>query len=108
MQFLADFLNQFLDIIYNSLSWVFDALIQVVPFILLLVLEGFFTVIGAFISAIDVGNLAVNAAATWGLLPQGIAYLVSISGIPTGLSMLSLAWLIRFTLNIIPAAFTRI
>lgn len=108
MQGILDFLNSFLDILYNSFSWALNALLKVIPFTLLLILEGFFSVISLFISTLDIGNLAVAASASWGFLPASVAYLISMSGIPTGLNILALAWTIRFLLNLIPAAFTRI
>lgn len=107
-QSIIDFFNTFLSILYNALSWLLNALLEIIPFCFLLIFDGFFTVISAFVSAINVGNLAVQAAASWGLLPQSVAYIVCNIGIPTGLSMLSTAWLIRFLLNLIPAAFTRV
>lgn len=87
---------------------VFDLFANIIFGLLYILMEGFLTVIEAFVGAIDVGNYITDVAAQWDLLPDVMVYLINGAGIPAALSIIGWAYVTRFILNIIPATFTRV
>ena len=108
MAAILDFLNQFVSIIWNVLKMALDGFLYLFILQFKIILLGLFGIVLAIISAIDVGSFLVNISAAWGFLDPKIAYLINQTGFPTGMSMLAFAYGIRFVLNLIPAAFTRV
>lgn len=108
LDWLKEFLNGFWDLLYSALVWILDALIYICLLIVKLTFSGFCVFVYGVVSALDFGSLLVNLSAQWGYLNPNIAYMLVQSGVPTGLSWLSIAYIVRFTLNLIPAAFTRV
>ncbi len=108
MQWLLDFVNGFASILYNSLSWVLDGLWLLFGDILYAILDQLLDAVVTVVSLLDVSSLAVNVASGWGLLPPQLVWIINQSGLATGISMLANAYALRFALNLIPAAFTRV
>ena len=105
---LWSFLSYFWTGLLAVLKWVLDALVFIAIALFKLTLMGILLVVKGVILGLSLGNIAVNLAASWGYLDSNIAYLITHSGVTEGLAMISIAYGIRFTLNLIPAAFTRI
>lgn len=108
LQWLIDFVNGFWTALYNALTWCFDTLSDVLVNVVSLIFEGIFTVIVAIVGSFDLSSLALSYASSWGLLPPQLVYVLIATGIPQGLQLLAMAYTIRFILNLIPAAFTRV
>lgn len=102
------FLNGVWHYVESIVTWIFNAILVVLWGALYVIIDGFLTMISAIISALDVSTLLVNMSVSWGGLSPQVAWLINQSGIPTGMTFIGLAYLIRMTLNLIPGAFTRI
>jgi F0F1-type ATP synthase membrane subunit c/vacuolar-type H+-ATPase subunit K len=105
---IMDFINGFFHILQTILSWMLDGLMYVLKTALYFAWDGLLTAITGLFTALNVSNVLVSAASTWSAMPSQLLYLVNQIGIPQGLTILGYAYLIRMTLNLIPAAFTRI
>jgi hypothetical protein len=102
------YILNFFDALFNVFGWALDAIVYIalnIPFYLFEICLG---VVYGFFSLLSVGSLAVDVTTGWGLLPPALAWLIGQIGIDTGLSMLGTAYTIRFCLNLIPAALTRV
>lgn len=105
---ILDFLNGFISIMLNLLTWLLKGLLWVLTKIIYFTLDGFFSVIIAFVNGIDLSGVMPYIQSSWGMLPAQIIWLANAIGLPQGLGILGSAYLIRMLLNLIPAAFTRI
>ena len=105
---LLSFVNQFWSIIVQVVQWLIQGVIYALQAGLWIIFDGLLTCMQAVISTLNLGNLASNTAAAWGLLPSQVAYLISSTGIANGLGMIGTGIGIRMLLNLIPAAFTRL
>jgi len=105
---ILSFLNSFVTIIYNIVKFFLDGMLYLFVLQFKIMLLGLFGIVLAIISAIDVGSFLVNISAAWGFLDPKVAYLINQTGFPMGMSMLAWAYGVRFVLNLIPAAFTRV
>lgn len=89
-------------------KWGLDGALYVLKVGFFFIIDGLLTAIYAIVSTLDLGSLVFNVAGLWAGLPPQVIYLVNAVGIPSGLSMILYAIVIRMLLNLIPAAFTRI
>lgn len=105
---ILSFLNSFISIIFKIITWLLEGLVWVFTKIIYFTLDGFFSVIIAFINGIDLSGVMPYIQSSWGTLPAQIIWLANAIGLPQGLGILASAYLIRMLLNLIPAAFTRI
>jgi F0F1-type ATP synthase membrane subunit c/vacuolar-type H+-ATPase subunit K len=105
---LLSFVNGFWSVIVQVIQWFVQGIIYAVEAGLYFAWDGILTVIAGLVSGINLGNLATETAAAWGLLPSQVAYLISSTGIANGLGMIGTGIGIRMLLNLIPAAFTRL
>jgi hypothetical protein len=85
-----------------------DGFLLVLKIAFYLPFDGILTVITAFVSSLDVGQLVFNSASTWGLLPPQMLYVINAIGFPQGLTLVAYAIGLRMLLNLIPAALTRL
>lgn len=108
MSGIMNFINGFFSALQTLLSWMLDGLLYVTKAALYFVWDGLLTVITGLITAVDISNVLVSAAATWDAMPPQLLYLINQIGIPQGLTILGYAYLIRMGFNLIPAALTRI
>lgn len=112
---ILDFINKFwsyilnfFNALFNVFSWVLDAVVYVFLNIPYYLFKMFLSVVYGLVSLLNVGSLAVDITTGWGLLPPQLGYLIGQVGLDVGLSMLALAYGIRFVLNLIPGALTRV
>jgi hypothetical protein len=108
MTAILDFINAFFAGLYHIAQWCLDAVVTVLGVTIQIFFEGFLAIILAFVQGLDFGSLSVSLASSWGLLDYRVAWVLTQSGVPTGFSMLALAYGIRFSLNLIPSWLTRI
>ena len=108
MSGIMNFLNIFFATIQSLLGWVLDGALYVLKTAFYFPFDGLLTVVSGLISSVNVSDLVVSSASSWGLMPPQLLYIVNQIGIPQGLTILAYAYMIRLTLNLIPAAFTRI
>lgn len=108
MGFIADFLNTFWQYLKEIFVWSFQALEYVALEVVKLLFSGFMTVVSGLINALDVGTILTEVSASWGLLDPKVAWFMVNLGVSQGLGILGLAYGIRFLLNLIPAALTRV
>ena len=105
---VLSFLNSFITIIFEIITWLLKGLVWVLTKIIYFTLDGFFSVIIAFVNGIDLSGVMPYIQNSWGTLPAQIIWLANAIGLPQGLGILGSAYLIRMLLNLIPAVFTRI
>jgi uncharacterized membrane protein YqgA involved in biofilm formation len=108
MQWLIDFVNDFWDGLVSVVMWLLDGLTIVLSSVVYMIFDGFFTLVHGFISSLDLGSFLLSYASNWNLLPPQLIYLINASGLAQGLTLLSYAYVVRFTLNLIPSVFTRV
>lgn len=108
METLVNFVIDFFRLLKGLFSWLLDGFLFVLKTVLYLPFDGILTVITAFVSSLDVGQLVFNSASTWGLLPPQMLYVINEVGVPQGLTLVAYAIGIRMALNLIPAALTRL
>ncbi|MHB1014365.1 MAG: hypothetical protein ACYC2W_03675 [Desulfurivibrionaceae bacterium] len=108
METIIAFVIDFFRLCKELLTWMLDGFLYVLKTVLYLPFDGILTVITSFVSSLDVGQLVFNSASTWGLLPPQMLYVINAVGFPQGLTLVAYAIVIRMTLNLIPAALTRL
>lgn len=89
-------------------KWGLDGGLYVLKLGLYFVFDGLLTVVYSIVGALDVGSLVFNIGGLWAGLPSQLIYLINSIGLPSGLSIVLYAIVIRMLLNLIPAAVTRI
>lgn len=85
-----------------------EFLIHFGKYVVYTVYDGFLTVISAFMNAIDLSSTAFNIAAQYSHMPTQLIWLINQVNLPQATAYIVLGITIRMTLNVIPAAFTRI
>lgn len=106
---IIDFCANFFEMIIDVFEWVLSGILYLLSELLYLFLDLFFTTIETVITSIDVAQVtALQSFADWGLLPDQIVYILYEINFAQCLTMLSISFLLRFTINLVPAAFTRI
>ncbi|MEH0021001.1 MAG: DUF2523 family protein [Desulfobacter sp.] len=106
---IIDFCVNFFEMIIDVFKWVLSGILYLLAELFYLLIDLFFTTIETIIDTIDYAQVtALQGFANWGLLPDQIVYILYKINFAQCLTMLAAALLIRLTLNIIPAAFTRI
>lgn len=108
MDSIMNFINVFFSTIWQFIKDALDALLYVFKAAIYFIFDGLLTVVQGVLSSIDVSSVVVSSAATWSAMPTQLLYIINALGIPQGLSILAAAYAIRMTLNLIPAALTRI
>lgn len=108
MDAIMEFINSFFSTIWQFIKDALDALLYVFKAAIFFVFDGLLTVVQGILSSIDVSSVVISSAATWSAMPTQLLYIINALGIPQGLSILAAAYAIRMTLNLIPAALTRI
>lgn len=104
---IIDFCINFFDMIIDVFKWVLDGILYILSEIFYTILDVCCSIIESIVSAVDLSSLT-NSFGNWNILPPQIIYILSQLNVPVLLGMLSAACLVRLTLNLIPAAFTRI
>ena len=99
---LGDALYWLLSSFAIILEWVLDSLVYLIKGVGYLFLDGVLVVMKTFISAIDVSAFAVQFAAGYGLIPSQAAYFMCAIGFPQFVTIIAVAYGIRFAMNTIP------
>ncbi|MGD9686358.1 MAG: DUF2523 family protein [Desulfobacter sp.] len=107
MSSIINWLSSFWNHIQTALKWGLDGVLYVLKAVLFFAFDGLLTVVYSIVAALDVGSLTVSLVGLWADLPPQLLYVVNATGLPTGLSMIFYAIVIRKLLDLIPAAFTR-
>jgi hypothetical protein len=105
--------------IVNAVSWFFANLFWSIKVLLSplmyvagqmigLLIDGLLMVVLGIMSTLDLGILATHAAESWGALDSRVAWMINATGVAEGLSIIAVSMMIRFTVNLIPAEFTRV
>jgi hypothetical protein len=108
MQALIDFAKDFWQALWVAIGMWYDGLAWIISQILVILLTGVFGVVYSVVGALDLGDMGTRMAGAWAGVDPSILACVSASGVPTGLSIIGTAMLIRWVINLIPAEFTRI
>ena len=108
MSALINFANSFLSVLTTAFTWLLDGAILVIQSAFYFIYDGLLTTITAFVNSLDLSTLAFNSLTTWGLMPDQLLYVINQIGLPQGLTMVFYAYVIRLSLNLIPAALTRV
>lgn len=108
MNWLKDWIGDFYNIFFKLVKWLLEFLVEFAKYVIYTVYDGFLTVITAFLNAIDLSSSAFNIAAQYANMPSQLIWLINQVNLPQAMGYIVLAITIRMTLNVIPAAFTRI
>jgi len=108
MSAILSFLNTFWQYGKDILSWSMGNVKPLLTDTIKDVFTGVMAVASGVINTLDVGTILTQTSAAWGLLDPRIAWFMVNLGISQGLGILGVAYGIRFLLNLIPAAFTRV
>lgn len=108
MSAIVSWLSSFWGYILDALKWVLDGALYVFKAAAFFIWDGLLVAVHSIVGALDVGTLITNVGGLWAGLPSQLLYVVNAVGLPTGLTMIFYAIVIRMLLNLIPAALTRI
>ena len=107
-QWLLDWISNLLPSVPPIVDKSLKGLAAMLIFVFVTIAKGLFTIVSAFVGLIDLGPMMVNSSVAWASLDPNIAYMLNQTGVPQGLTMLGMAYIIRLTLNLIPASLTRV
>jgi len=96
------------NILYMPFKYILDGIILIFGTIINITLQGFFDILLALISVIDISSVVQNFILQMTGMPPQMIYLINAANLPTAITCILSAYGIRFLLNLIPAAFTRI
>ena len=108
MNWLKDWIGDFYNIFFKIAKWLLEFVIQFAKYVVFTVYDGFLTVISTFLSVIDLSSNAFNIAAQYSNMPSQLIWLINQVNLPQAMAYIVLGITIRMTLNVIPAAVTRI
>ena len=89
-------------------SWLLDGALVVIKASLFFIFDGILTVVTVFFTAIDLSAFLSTYALSWAGVPEQLIWFVNAVSVPQGVTMLVAAIGIRKTLDLIPAALTRV
>lgn len=107
MDSFINFLSEFWDSFSSFMSWVLDGFVVVLKSVFYFIFDGLLTLLSSVISSLDVSYLLSSVTLSWAGLPDNLIYCINAVGFPACLALVSSAIIIRKTLDLIPAAFTR-
>ena len=105
---IIDWLSSVWGFVEKGFTWILDGFILLLQFVAYTILDGLFLVVETALAAIDVSAIVFNYAASWSALPTQLVWLINAAGLPQCFAILGAAYLIRLTLNVIPASLTRV
>lgn len=108
MDFIFSFLSKFYQFFTDIAGWLLDGAVEVIKSAVFFIYDGILSTATAFISSLDISTIFFTSLTTWGLLPPQLLYVINQVNLPQCLSMLFYAYMIRLTLNLIPASLTRL
>lgn len=105
---IIDWLATVWGFVEKGFKWILDGFILLLQFVAYTILDGLFLVVETALAAIDVSAIVFNYAASWSALPTQLIWLINAAGLPQCFAILGAAYIIRLTLNVIPASLTRV
>lgn len=105
---IIEWLRSFWNVVKTGFTWILDGLILLIQYVVYLIFDGLCMVVEGFFQALDFSAIAFNYSAAWAGLPDQVIWIITVIGLPQGISLLGGAYAIRLLLNLIPAAFTRV
>lgn len=105
---IIQWLGGVFDFLYTLGKWVLDGLLFVLGKALFFIFDALLYCVERFFQVLDFGTFLSTSAAQWANLPPQLIYCINQIGIPEAITMLTGAVLIRITINLIPAEFTRV
>ena len=105
---IIDWLAAVWGLVEKGFTWILDGFVLLLQFVAYTILDGLFLVVETALAAIDVSAIVFNYAASWSALPTQLVWLINAVGLPQCFAILGAAYIIRLTLNVIPATFTRV
>ena len=105
---IIDWLSTLWGFVEKGFTWILDGFILLIQFVAFTILDGLFLVVETALAAIDISALVFNYAASWSALPTQLVWLINAVGLPQCCAIHGAAYIIRLTLNVIPATFTRV
>ncbi len=88
--------------VVTVLGWFADTVIYIFKGLAFLFLDGIMIVVKTAIDAVDISAFALQFAAGYGLIPPQAAYFMCAIGFPQFVTLIAVAYAIRFALNLIP------
>lgn len=107
-KWLKDFVNQFWTALKNVLTWVLDGLLSLISTVFSVLFDILSNILVTLLDSLGTIVHYTDYAAAWAGVPPQMLYVLNQCGFDTALTMLGGAFLARFLLNLIPAAFTRV
>lgn len=107
-QAIIDAFSWLLSMLYIPLGWALDALIYILKAVVWLILDGFFTVVLAFVSALDFSSVVFQWTSAYTFIPAQAVYIMQAIAFPQFVTLIASAYVIRFLLNILPSWATRV
>ena len=105
---LDSFVTGFWTVVSTLANWLLNGALYVIKSALYYVFDGLLTIIYTIVNGLSFTSLTINAAANWASLPPQALYLLNQLAISQCISMIISAIVIRMTINLIPAEFTRL
>ena len=97
-----------LDILFAPFMWALNGIIFVLGYTLYYIYDGLLTVVGTMISGLDLSSVGFNFLSELSGLPSPLLYLLNAVAFPQCLTIISGAYGIRQSLNLIPNSVTRL
>lgn len=101
-------LDGLISVLLMPLTWMLDGCILVIGYTLVTFMDGWFQALLVIVGLIDVTSIVQNFVLQLTGLPPQLLFLLNAIHFPQAVSVITAAYGIRFALNLIPAAFTRI
>lgn len=108
LDWLFEFVSSFFTTLWEGVLWAINGLIELFGYFLFLIFDGLLLTIYSFFSLIDISEAVFNYGASYSSLPPQLIYLCNAVDLPQMFAYIAGAIVIRMTINLIPAAFTRI
>lgn len=105
---MFDWVNDFIQFLKNSAISIWNTVTGWLLDVVYFVFDGLLTVIESLVSAIPVPAAITSNGSPWSGLPSQFYAFASALELPTCLAIFAAAYGIRFLLNLIPGALTRV
>ena len=106
---IGEFVSKFFEQLKKLIDYLLNSLLYFISEVFYFLYDGLFEVIELLITSIDFLQLtALSSFSNWSNLPPQVLYVLNQLNFCQCLSILAIAYGIGLTLNLIPAAFTRV
>lgn len=97
-----------LDVLLQPFIWLLDGIIYVVGYTLYYAMDGLFVAVYLLFSALDLSQFVFDFVGQVAGLPTQLLFLLDAIAFPQCLAIIAGAYTVRFLLNLIPGAVTRV